>query len=330
MKQVICFGFNHKNTPLEEREKYALSEAQISISLEKIKNTEEIENLVILSTCNRTEIYFSKIEGEPFQRKILEILYGEEQGKSFPINYIFKEKDAFIHLSGLCSGLDSMILGETEIFSQVKQSYQKSCSFNLTKGMDIFFQKSFSLGKKIRTETRIQEGASSIGAVSVILAEQIFENLGKMNVLLCGTGEMGVDIAKSLQIRGVDNFFISSRMQERSEALCEKFGGMPLSFEKIESFLPKMDAVISSTDFKIPFLEYEKFSALRKKRRYKPLYLIDISVPRSIDIRLSQFSEVYLKDIDFLQTLSLEGKNRREEEKKKGCKLIEKEAESLF
>ena len=321
MKSIFCFGINHQTAPLEIREKFAIQEENIGKSLEKLQQSGLIKSCVILSTCNRSEFYLlpqKKLSKKTFLENLFHINTEEEN-----CFYEYQGKEAFLHLCHLVSGIDSVIIGETEIFGQVKNAYQISQKKRFSKGLDLFFQKAFSIGKKIRTETAIQKGVSSFGNVAVILAEEIFGNLKETEILLFGTGKMGKIIAKSLKSRGAKSISVMSRQFARAEKLAKEIQAKALPYSEWQNLFPYIDIIISSTPRKIPFLKYETFSEAKKQRKNQALTLIDVAVPRSIDPRLQNFSEVFLRSIDCLREVSKNNKQSRLKELKKAKTLIQ-------
>jgi glutamyl-tRNA reductase len=220
--------------------------------------------------------------------------------------------DAAVHLCRVASGLDSMVLGETEIFGQVKDAYQAALSAGATGGtLNRLFQKTFSIGKKVRTETGIQEGATSIGNVAVDLAEKIFGHLKDSEVMILGAGEMSRVTAQSLQSRGARSIFVANRSYDRALELAQKMNGHAVRFDDWQLVLAQVDVVIGSTGAPHTIVQKADVEAVRRKRKYRPLFFIDIAVPRDIDPAVEEIEEVYLYDIDTLEQIAGEARTQR-------------------
>jgi glutamyl-tRNA reductase len=226
--------------------------------------------------------------------------------------YHSKRMDAAVHLCRVASGLDSMVLGETEIFGQVKDAYQAALSAGATGGtLNRLFQKTFSIGKKVRTETGIQEGATSIGNVAVDLAEKIFGHLKDSEVMILGAGEMSRVTAQSLQSRGARSIFVANRSYDRALELAQKMNGHAVRFDDWQLVLAQVDVVIGSTGAPHTIVQKADVEAVRRKRKYRPLFFIDIAVPRDIDPAVEEIEEVYLYDIDTLEQIAGEARTQR-------------------
>jgi len=234
--------------------------------------------------------------------------------------------DARAHLFRLVCGMDSMVLGETEIFGQVKQAYQQALASGATKGLlNKLFQKSFAVGKRIRTNTRIQKGQTSVGSVAVDLAEKIFGKLKGSHVMIIGAGEMSRQVAQSMLSRGASHVTVTNRTNQRAIDLAEELGGDAVPFDTWEKTLVSADVVVSSTGASEPVLRAAQIEAVRKKRKFRPLFLIDIAVPRDIEAAVGEIEEVYLYDIDKLQQLASEARASREEQLKICEQMIQEE-----
>jgi glutamyl-tRNA reductase len=205
-----------------------------------------------------------------------------------------------------------MLLGETEIFGQVKQAYQAAHAAGATGSiLNRLFQKVFSIGKKVRTQTSIQEGSTSIGNVAVELAEKIFGHLKNSEVMVLGAGEMSRLTAQALVSRGAKSIIVANRTHERAVELAEEMGGRAVRFDDWLEELKKVDVVISSTGAPHTIIHRNEVESLRRARKYRPLFMIDIAVPRDIEHSVGEIEEVYLYDIDALEQLAEEAKVRR-------------------
>jgi glutamyl-tRNA reductase len=217
------------------------------------------------------------------------------------------------HLCRVVSGLDSMMLGETEIFGQVKEAYRLALESGTTGGvLNKLFQRAFGIGKKVRTETSIQEGATSVGSVAVDLAEKIFGHLKHSEVMILGAGEMSRVTAQSLVSRGARSIFVANRSFDRAQELAKEMGGSAVRFDDWQKVLERVDVVISSTGAPHAIVQRADVEQARRARKYRPLFFIDIAVPRDIDPAVGEIEEVYLYDIDALEQLAEEARDRRQ------------------
>ncbi|MEJ6573403.1 MAG: glutamyl-tRNA reductase [Akkermansiaceae bacterium] len=305
-------GLNHKTAPVEVREHFAVPAELLGSRAKELTELSTIAEGVVLSTCNRMEIYIAAEDRQTGVRILREHL---EEGRSADeMKHIYQKSgdDAKRHLFALVCGLDSMVLGETEIFGQVKQAYKQALESGATKGvLNKLFQKSFTVGKRIRTQTRIQMGATSVGNVAVDLAEKIFGELKGSHVMIIGAGETSRLVAQSMMSRGASNLTVTNRSIERAQSLAEELNGEAVPFDAWEDTLTKVDVIVSSTGASEPVLRTAQIEAVRRKRKFRPLFLIDIAVPRDIETEAGDIEEVYLYDIDKLQQLASEAKESR-------------------
>ncbi|MFM2296979.1 MAG: hypothetical protein RL117_686 [Verrucomicrobiota bacterium] len=302
--ELICVGLNHRTAPVEIRELFAVAPTKLGETAAQMREQLGVEETVVISTCNRTEIY---VAGQSeVVAKLEEMLGGAEHC------YHRSKMAAAVHLCRVASGLDSMVLGETEIFGQVKSAYHAALEAGVTRGvLNRLFQKTFSIGKKVRTETGIQEGATSIGNVAVDLAEKIFGHLKDSEVMILGAGEMSRVTAQSLQSRGARSIFVANRSYDRALDLAQQMNGQAVRFDDWQQVLGQVDVVIGSTGAPHTIVHKEDVEAVRRKRKYRPLFFIDIAVPRDIDPAVAEIEEVYLYDIDTLEQIANEAREKR-------------------
>lgn len=302
--ELICVGLNHRTAPVEVRELFAVAPSKLGEASAELRSKIGVEEAVVISTCNRTEIYVSG--GYEVVAQLEELLGGAEHC------YHSSRMEAAVHLCRVASGLDSMVLGETEIFGQVKDAYQAAHQAGVTRGvLNRLFQKAFSIGKKVRTETGIQEGATSIGNVAVDLAEKIFGHLKDSEVMILGAGEMSRVTAQSLQSRGARSIFVANRSYDRALDLAQQMNGHAVRFDDWQLVLGQVDVVIGSTGAPHTIVHKADVEAVRRKRKFRPLFFIDIAVPRDIDPAVAEIEEVYLYDIDTLEQIASEARVRR-------------------
>lgn len=316
---LLCLGLNHRTTPIELRERLAFAESKQPDAAKQIKTLPGFDESVVLSTCNRVELYSSAShEDAP---KALATLHdyllnhfdlSSDQRNAITC-YQLSQADAARHLFRVVSGLDSMVLGETEIFGQVKSAYETALKAGATgRSLNKLFQRAFSVGKQVRNETTIQRGSTSVGSVAVDLAEKIFGDLRNCHVLLIGAGEMSRTCAQSLMSRGAKSIIISNRSHDRAVELAAEMGGKALHFEDWESVIHDTDIVISSTSAPHFVVTPGLVEPAMRRRHGRPLFIIDIAVPRDVDPGVNDIEEVYLYDVDALQAIADEGRRERE------------------
>jgi glutamyl-tRNA reductase len=323
--EFVCLGVNHKTAPVEVRERFAVGTTKLGEAAQQLLEMAGVPEGVVVSTCNRTEFYFVADDANSALERLENSLAEKVHGHEEPF-YRYHKTDAARHLCKVVSGLDSMLLGETEIFGQVKQAYQAAHSAGTTGAiLNKLFQKVFSIGKKVRTQTSIQEGSTSIGNVAVELAEKIFGHLKNSEVMVLGAGEMSRLTAQALVSRGAKSIIVANRTHEHAVELAEEMGGRAVRFDDWMDELKKVDVVISSTGAPHTIIHRHEVESLRRARKYRPLFMIDIAVPRDIEHSVGEIEEVYLYDIDALEQLADEAKLRRVNQTIECEKIIEVE-----
>jgi glutamyl-tRNA reductase len=323
--EFVCLGVNHKTAPVEVRERFAVGTTKLGEAAQQLLEMAGVPEGVVVSTCNRTEFYFVADDANSALQRLENSLAEKVHGHEEPF-YRYHKTDAARHLCKVVSGLDSMLLGETEIFGQVKQAYQAAHSAGTTGAiLNKLFQKVFSIGKKVRTQTSIQEGSTSIGNVAVELAEKIFGHLKNSEVMVLGAGEMSRLTAQALVSRGAKSIIVANRTHEHAVELAEEMGGRAVRFDDWMDELKKVDVVISSTGAPHTIIHRHEVESLRRARKYRPLFMIDIAVPRDIEHSVGEIEEVYLYDIDALEQLADEAKLRRVNQTIECKKIIEAE-----
>jgi glutamyl-tRNA reductase len=324
--ELVCLGLNHRSAPVEVRERFSIPPTRLGERALELTRAAGIEESVVVSTCNRTEFYLA---GESAGAAV-EALRGVVDTGSRDHWYEARKSDAARHLCRVVGGLDSMVLGETEIFGQVKDAYRRAHAAGATSGvLNRLFQRAFSVGKKIRTETGIQEGATSVAGASVELAEKIFGKLKGCRVIVIGAGEMSRQTAQALVSRGASTVFVTNRSFERAEQLANDMGGRAVGFDDWQATLAGVDVVISSTSAPHHVVKPFHIEAVRRVRKFRPLFLIDIAVPRDIDPAVAEIEEVYLYDIDTLEHLAAEARERRQKQIDECTRIIDEQLEKL-
>jgi glutamyl-tRNA reductase len=314
--KIFLAGLSYKTAPVEIRKKLAAPGARSRCCGCRLKLAGELSELVLVSTCNRVELYgVAPKVTLGMARRLFEELSGSELDFT-PYLYLKEGKDAIEHLFSVTSGLDSMVLGETEISGQVKQAYLAAQEGKMTgKYTNRLFQSGLQVAKEIRTHTAIGCGATSVGSVAVELAERIFdEDLSDKTVMIIGAGKMGEACMRHLAKRSPRTVLVANRSYERAVELAAEFGGESLRFEDFLNGLTRADIVVSSTSSPDTILQREQLEPLMAERRGRPLFLIDIAVPRDIDPEVQQLDGVYLYNVDHLEALVRENVRQREQE----------------
>jgi glutamyl-tRNA reductase len=315
---VVVIGLSHHSSPVELRERFAFASAKIPDALKSLHDSGIAGEAVILSTCNRVEIYAATpLEPAKAFAELKRFLITHHAYEN-PLNdelYTFAEPHSLQHLFKVASGIDSMILGETEILGQLKQAYALAHQHKHTGArLNKAFQRAFHVAKHIRTHTNIQRGSVSVSSVAVELAEKIFSSLAEREVLVIGAGEMSEKTARALLSRGARSIIVASRSHERAQVLAKEFGGRAVQFDDWAAEFEKIDIAISSTSAPHHILDRAKLEPLMKARKHRPLLLIDIAVPRDIAPEVNFLENVYLYNIDDLQSIADDYLKQRQEE----------------
>lgn len=297
---ILCAGLNHQNAPIEIREKFAIGTHELQDTLSAVRAIDGTGGAVILSTCNRVEFYAASL----CPVRTFEALRGLMQTRSgvdAPL-YYHDTPRSVRHLFRVASGLDSMVLGETEILGQVKKAYSAAAEMGATsRHINKLFQHAFRVAKHVRTETQITRGATSVGSVAVELAGKIFGDLGGRRVMILGAGETSERTARSLVSRGVRTVIVSNRTFERAAKLAEEIGGLAIHFDHWQNAFADVDILICSTAAPHAILTPEKLAPMMRDRGGRPLFVIDLAVPRDADPAINDLEGVFLYDIDSLE-----------------------------
>lgn len=318
MGEIYASGVNFRTAPVEVREKLACSAEETLDLLEKLKRDSGVEELCILSTCNRVELYSYSHSEESVE--ILESSLSSLKGVPQAGKYIFRRKgeEAVFHVFKVASSLDSMVVGEPQITAQFKESFDLARKTGATgKILNRLFEKALRASKRIRTETGISRNAVSVSYAAVELAKKIFGDLRRAKVLLIGAGEMGELAANYLRKIGC-RIHITNRTYERALKLSQELGGSALRFEELEEHIPNMDILIVSTGATGFVLTQEMVRRAMKRRGYEPMFIIDISVPRNVEPSAGKVDEVFLYDIDDLKEVVESNLKDRLKEAKRG------------
>ena len=318
MGELFATGVNFKTAPIEIREKLACKPEEIPKILERVKTGSGVEELCILSTCNRVELYTYAHSEE-----ILDValnLFFKEKNLVPPGKYLFRHRgeNAVYHVFKVASSLDSMVVGEPQITAQFKESFELARkAVTVGKILNRLYEKALRASKRVRTETGISRNAVSVSYAAVELARKIFGELSRAKVLLIGAGEMGELAANYLKKLGCQ-IFITNRTYERALRLSQDLGGSALRFEQLEDYLENMDIVIVSTGASAFVLTQDMVRRAMERRGYEPMFIIDISVPRNVEPSAGKVDEVFLYDIDDLKEVVESNLKDRLKEAKRG------------
>lgn len=324
--QLFLIGLNHRSAPLEIRERFALDRTAPS-ELALLQEQGPVHELLLLSTCNRVEILAAGEAEDACQHRLLEA-WARQSGRSpeelRPHIYSYTGLEAVRHVFEVAASLDSMVLGEPQILGQLKDAYRLAVESETTGTiLNRLMHKAFSVAKRIRTETSISKNAVSISYAAVELAKDIFEDLAEQQVLLIGAGEMAELALEHLVRSGVRQIVICNRTFDRARALAEKFQGRAAAFEDLFEILPEADIVLSSTGASETVIQARDMRPVIKKRKHKPMFFIDIAVPRDIDPRINRVNNAYVYDIDDLKGVVDENVEDRRREAVKAERIIE-------
>jgi glutamyl-tRNA reductase len=315
---IVVIGLSHHSSPVELRERFAFAEPKIPDALKSLRESGVAAEAVILSTCNRVEIYAATpLEPAKAFSELKQFLVNHHAYEN-PLNdelYTFAEPQSLRHLFKVAGGLDSMVLGETEILGQLKQAYALAQQHKHTGArLNKIFQRAFNVAKHIRTETNIQRGSVSVASVAVELAEKIFDSLTGRDVLVIGAGDTSEKVARALLSRGAKSIIVANRTYERASELASELGGRAVKFDDWAAEFEKIDIAVSSTAAPHHILDCAKLEPLMKGRQGRPLLLIDIAVPRDVDPAVNNLENVYLYNIDDLQAIADDYLKLRKEE----------------
>ncbi|MGL1930646.1 MAG: glutamyl-tRNA reductase [Desulfotalea sp.] len=326
-KEIVLIGVNHKTAPVAVREKIALADNYES-ALTRLRDDVNCEEHYLLSTCNRVEVIVCHDGNCRVEDEIIKFLFAgrldaEDISKYL---YVYKGIDAVQHLFTVAASLDSMVVGEAQILGQLKDAYRHASSAGCT-GLLLnrLLHKSFSVAKRVRTETGIGASAVSISYAAVQLARKIFGNLENKKVMLVGAGEMAELAAEHLVGQGVSSVVVANRTLTRAVDLAEKFNGSAISMDDIGLQLAEVDIIISSTGAQHIVINKNDVQGVMRSRRNSPLFFIDIAVPRDLDPEINDLENVYLYDIDDLSSVVEVNKTARDQEALKAGCIIEEE-----
>ena len=309
----FVIGLNHQTTPIELREKFAVLPTLLAETVSALKGRLSAEETVVLSTCNRTEVYV-RSEIPPRSQDALRTYFLERAAirDLTPYLYFHEGEKAVEHLFRVAAGLDSMVKGENEILAQVKQAYlvahQSGCTGKL---LNVLFQRSLFVGKRVRAETSISMGNTSVGSVAGALAERIFGDLTNRSILILGAGAVAETTARHLLTQNAKTLLVANRTFERAAELARPLGGQALHFEEGLARMAEADVVICSTAAPQAIISADHVRRIMQTRKGRSLFLIDLALPRDVDPEVDALDDVYLYNLDDLQTIANENRVKR-------------------
>ncbi len=307
MSELLLLGTSQKTAPLAIRERLALTETGMETLLAEVRTASDVQEAVVLSTCNRTDLYL--VVGDPVEAEsavvgLLARRAGLPPTQLLEGVYAERNCDAARHLYRVASGLESMVVGEAEVQGQVKRAYETAQKLGTTGTLtNRLFQAALATGKRVRTETQIGAGRRSVASVAVDLASDTLGDLADRNVLIVGAGETAELTAEALAEKGVATLFVANRRRERAEILAHRFDGATLSFDELPTALMRADIVVASTSSPHPLIEAEVLAEVVAEREGRPLLLIDLAVPRDIEAACGGLPGVTLANVDDLRAV---------------------------
>ncbi len=333
LQSLFVLGCSHHRTPLEVRERFALGKSEVTALQDTLHAMKGIRECLVLGTCNRLEI-FGLADSPEVAHEVRDLLcsrHGIEPALFEKHAFLHRNLDVLQHTFEVATGLDSQMIGETEILGQMKDAYAAAKAAKCTGTvLNRLFEKSFQAAKSARTHTGITRGQVSIGNVAVDLASRIFGHLKQSRVLLLGSGEVGELTAQALKSRGVADISVSSRTFENAHKLAHEFGGAAIDFDDFISQLQRFDIIISSTAAPGCILTVEAIQHALKQRPDRPLFLIDLAMPRDVDPTVDKMENVYLYNLDDLSAIANENLEQRKGEIEKARHILKAHAWSLW
>jgi glutamyl-tRNA reductase len=328
---LVVVGISHKKAPLELRERFVLNETNIPEALRRLQSEPEIEEAVVISTCNRVEfvlVAFEKQDGMAGFRRFAESFYGVRFDDFAECFHVHREDEAIRHLFRVASGLESLIVGEPQVLGQVKQAYfvakeAETCG----NALESLFHRVFNTAKRVRTETHVAEAPVSISSAAVEMAERTFGGLQDKSVLIIGAGQMGELAARHLVSSGISTILVSNRTHTHAVALAQELRGLAVQFSEIWQAMQTVDIVISSTGCPHYIITHEDMARLMAERNGRPIFLMDIAVPRDVDPAVRDVLGCTLVNIDGLEEVTHHNLHQREKAMEAADRILDEEME---
>ena len=333
MSRIAICGLSHRTAPVEVREKLALLPTAIPAALTELNHQTGVKESLILSTCNRVELALSLEDSASLNDALHHFLEKQSSislAAADPYLYKLEGRDAVRHLFRVASSLDSMVVGEPQILGQLKDAYSLAKQMGtLNSHLDQLVTRAFHVAKRVRSETEIGASAVSVSYAAVELAREIFGNLSDSKVMLIGAGKMSELAARHLRNTGAKQIFVTNRTYDRAVDLAKLFNGTIVDFAAFKQSLPSVDIIITSTGAREPILTVEDMKTVMKARRNKPVFIVDIAVPRNVEAAVNTLDNVFLYDIDDLQKVVERYLRGRVEAAEHAARIIEEEVQWL-
>ncbi len=322
---LVCLGLNHRTAPVAVREQFSVPKTYLPQAVAELMALDSVAECVLLSTCNRTEVYLWTPEcGAAVDEVLRHFLGARPDAQTAACFYRYEAQEALTHLACVAAGLDSMVIGETEIFGQLKQAYRTALEAGAThRSANPTFQHVFSIGKKVRSLTQITSGPTSVGAAAVQMAQDILGPLSGANVLVVGAGDVARSTAQSLCSRGAESVFVANRSYDRAVELAHQVGGKVIRFSEWIPYMAQIDIVIVSTAAPVYVVNPDVLEGIQERRDGRPLFFIDLSVPRNVNPDCAGVPGVHVYDIDALQAMAEHTHSARAAEVRKAQSLID-------
>jgi glutamyl-tRNA reductase len=319
-------GVNHKTAPVEVRERLAIPESRMADALKRLVGHPGVDEGLILCTCNRVEVLAQTKNGSSDLRSFLQTYFEMKVPELAPHLYEYHERDAIRHVFRVTSSLDSMVVGEPQILGQVKEAYATARAVGAVHSqLDQLLTRAFAVAKRVRTETAVGSSSVSVASVAVELAKKIFGSLNGKQVYLVGAGKMSELAARHLMAHGAASIFVANRTYDRAAALAEKFGGQAIHFEELYETADRADIVITSTGSPRAIFRREHGELFLSRRKNRPMFFIDIAVPRDVDPQMNKLDGIFVYDIDDLQQAVASNTSDRRKEAERAESIIDNE-----
>lgn len=329
---LLALGLNHETAPVSVRERTAVATDQLGNALRHLTTASRVEEATILSTCNRTEIYCrQKSDMEELIVSGLCEFHQLNKTDIEPYLYRYPDAQAVRHAFRVAAGLDSMVLGEPQILGQMKEAFAIAHREGATgKILNRLFQQTFSVAKRVRTDTTIGTSAVSVAYAAVSLAKQIFSDLSEQTVLMIGAGETIELTARHLKDSGVQHLIVANRTLQRARSLADLYGAEAISLDELPARLPDGDIVISSTASTLPILGKGAVESALKKRRHRPMFVVDLAVPRDVEPEVAELDDVFLYTVDDLRGVIEENLQARKQAAQEAEQIIDVHTEEFM
>lgn len=327
---ISLWGISHKTAPVSLRERLVVPEGKLPDLIQQLKETSQTEEVFLLSTCNRTEVCLLCTKGTVAKEDVLLNWFSQWSGASktelAPVLYQKNTSDVLPHVISVAAGLDSLVMGEPQIFGQMKEAYARMRQLGaLDKNLENYFQFVFKAAKRVRRETDIGINSVSVASSAVMLSKQLFNNLSELNCLLVGAGEMIQLVAKHLSTHGFGQLKIANRSINNAREIAEQYDGYALSIDEVPIALETSDIVISCTAASVPIIGKGSVEKALKKRKHRPILMIDLAVPRDIEPSVERLDDIYLYTVDDLEKVVEQNVQGREAAAQKARGIIAEE-----